>query len=254
MKKPSLGTIGALIAGAATIVAPSFAINVKAGPAQTAALPLVVCSTTSGVASAPKHLPATQEVTVPLALSRELAAYSDNQGELYLVAPRGWACQASLGADGSDSITVYPRGEVSSSQFGEKRTWPRSAKAVTGDLIPVCYGCYLDQACTFFPEAEHDLLKAYGNVLACPRRPAREGVSRISATVVAFEDPPGAHGTGNPSGGDYPANGVVTFKEGSATASYGSAMGTCTLPANDHALCTAVLDAFVSSWDTYSRA
>lgn len=215
----------------------------------TTALPLVECVTGTGTGSAPKPLPPTKAMSVPGSMSGRLAAYTDDQGELYLVAPLGWACQASVGADGNDSIAVYPPGEVGTSEFALGHTWPKSAQAVTGDLLPACYACFVGQACRFFPAAEHDLVRVYGSQLSCSRIPTGEGVSRVSPTVVAFADPPGVAGTGEPSGGEYPAVGVVTFKQGSGTVTYGSATETCTLPKSDRAECTAVIDAFVAAWD-----
>jgi hypothetical protein len=60
-----------------------------------------------------------------------------------------------------------------------------------------------------------------------------------NATTAFFEDPIGVSGVGDPSGGPYPANGVVTYNGTSATEA------TCTLPESDHALCTVVLNDFL---------
>jgi serine/threonine protein kinase len=70
--------------------------------------------------------------------------------------------------------------------------------------------------------------------------PAQEEVTMLSGSVAAFEDPAGVRGTGVPSGGANPANGILTYASGAATpASY---LSTCTLPEHDHSLCTAVLN------------
>jgi hypothetical protein len=230
----------------------SLVTGVANAQAASTTVPLVECVTGAGVASAPKPLPATRQVSVPQGLAKQLAAYTDDQGEMYLVAPRGWTCQASVGADGNVSIAVYPPGEVGTSKFALGHTWPKSAQAVTGDILPSCLACYVGQACTFFPAAERDLVRIYGNQLTCASLPTREGILRLSSSVISFEDPPGVIGTGEPSGGDFPAEGVVTFKEGTGGTTYGSAMQTCTLPPRDHALCTAVIDAFVFAWQQRS--
>jgi hypothetical protein len=219
----------------------------NAQPASTT-VPLVECVTGAGSTSSPKPLPATRQVSVPKSMAKQLAAYTDDQGEMYLVAPRGWTCQATVGADGNDSVAVYPPGEVGTSKFALGHTWPKSAQAVTGDILPSCLACYVGQACTFFPDAEKDLVRNYGQQIKCASLPQREGILRVSSSVISFEDPPGVIGTGEPSGGDFPAEGVVTFKEGTGGTTYGSAMQTCTLPAREHALCTAVIDAFVFAW------
>ncbi len=46
-----------------------------------------------------------------------------------------------------------------------------------------------------------------------------------------------------PSGGPYPANGVMTYYSGNEN---GGWLDTCTLPNSEHALCTVALNAFVS--------
>ena len=118
------------------------------------------------------------------ALASKMAAYTDDQGEMYVLAPLGWTCQASLGADGNDSIAVYPPGEVGTSQFALGHSWPKSAQAVTGDLLPACYACFVGQACTFFPAAEHDLVHDFSGqrpALPCPRARPSRGSPRASS-------------------------------------------------------------------------
>jgi hypothetical protein len=233
-----------------TLVALLLSLLIGIANAQSASttVPLVECVTSAGAASSPKPLPPTRQVSVVPGLAKQLAAYSDDQGEMYVVAPRGWTCEATVGADGNDSIAAYPPGEVGTSKFALGHSWPKSAQAVTGDILPSCFACYVGQACTFFPAAEKDLVRVYGSQLTCAALPTREGILRLSSSVISFNDPPGVLGTGEPSGGSFPALGVVTFKENTGGTSFGSGMQTCTLPAREHALCTAVTDAFVSAW------
>ena len=54
-------------------------------------------------------------------------------------------------------------------------------------------------------------------------------------------------GSGAGSGGAYPANGVVTYHPDTAE-DLPSYIETCTLPGDDHAVCTAVLDDFVAAY------
>ncbi|HXW80705.1 MAG TPA: hypothetical protein VEJ84_14480 [Acidimicrobiales bacterium] len=248
MRTTSVRTTHTLAVSALVAVLLSLLTGVANAQLASTTVPLVECVTATGAASSPKPFPATRQVSVPKSLANQLAAYSDDQGELYLVAPRGWTCQASVGADGNDSIAVYPPGEVGTSKFALGHNWPKSAQAVTGDILPSCLACYVGQACTFFPDAEKDLVREYGKQITCASLPTREGILRLSPSVISFSDPPGVIGTGEPSGGDFPAEGVVTFKEGTGGTTYGSAMQTCTLPPNEHALCTAVIDAFVFAW------
>jgi hypothetical protein len=67
----------------------------------------------------------------------------------------------------------------------------------------------------------------------------RERIERLSRTAVAFEDPPGVHGTGQPSGDSFPANGVMLFNPSSKGFFYGE---TCVLPASEHTVCTLLLN------------
>lgn len=223
-----------------------------ASPAQASgmvSLPLVVCITSHGVEESPKSFPAARTVAVPAADQSLLSIYTDDVGELYLVAPRGWACQAGVGADGNASIAAYPPGE----EPFPIRTWPKTAQAVTADLYPVCGGCITIQACPYFPAAKQDLLE-FGPNAKCPSPPVGELTDRLSSTVVAYEDPPGVKGLQSPSGGSYAANGVVTFKQGTTHTVYGSWMENCVLPAKLHDLCTAALNNFAYEWDAAVRA
>jgi hypothetical protein len=212
-------------------------------------VPLVECVTGTGTTSAPKPMAATKALSMPADLVGKMAAYTDDQGEMYLLAPLGWTCQASLGTDGNDSIAVYPPGEVGTSQFALVHSWPKSAQAVTGDLLPTCYACFVGQACTFFPAAEHDLVRDFSGQLSCTPLPTGQAVARLTSSVIAFSDPTGVLGTGEPSGGAYPAYGVVTFKDKTPNGTYGSAMETCTLPKSEHSMCNAALQSFVSGWE-----
>jgi hypothetical protein len=76
-------------------------------------------------------------------------------------------------------------------------------------------------------------------------RPGEESTEQISAGVIGFLDPPGVAGDGNPSGGPYPANGVMTYYSGDEN---GSWVETCTLPYSEQPLCTAVLNNFVGAY------
>jgi hypothetical protein len=249
LKATSVRTVYTVVVTAVAALAFLLSGVASAQAPVTVRLPLVECVTGTGTNLAPKAMSATKALNVPPQLAGKMAAYTDDQGQLYLLAPLGWTCQASLGADGNDSIAVYPPGEIGTSQFALGHTWPKSAQAVTGDLLPTCYACFVGQACTFFPDAEHDLVRNYGGQLSCTPLPSGQSVSRVSSSVIAFQDPAGVLGTGEPSGGTYPASGVVTFKERAPSGTYGSAMETCTLPKSEHAMCNAALQSFIASWD-----
>jgi hypothetical protein len=249
MKMTSVRTVYSVMITALAVLSFLLSGVASAQGTVTAPVPLVECVTGAGTVHSPKPMSGTKALAVPAPLVNKLAAYTDDQGEMYLLAPLGWTCQASLGADGNDSMAVYPPGEVGTSQFALGHRWPQSAKAVTGDLLPACYACFVGQACTFFPAAEHDLVHDFGKQLSCTPLPSGQGVSRVSPSVIAFSDPAGVLGTGEPSGGANPAYGVVTFKDRTPNGTFGSSMETCTLPKNDHAMCNAALQSFIASWE-----
>jgi hypothetical protein len=229
----------------AVTTGPASAALSAAGPtgSVTADLPVVRCPTSLGVVSPPVSLPPTRPVTVPRALAAQLSVYADDQGIMELIGPKGWSCAASYGADGSGGIVVYPP-RHSVPRFwtaGWRLARTSAVAAIAGSESSACYSCTLAQACRLFPAAARAWRSAFGS--ACPARPAAETVVSIGAGIVAFEDPPGVEGDGVPSGGQYPADGVLTYHPG---AQDGSWRETCTLPGSEKAECTAVLNAFVS--------
>jgi hypothetical protein len=211
----------------------------------TANLPVVSCPTFLGAAaSGPVSLPRWRPVAVPPALAARLSVYTDRQGRMELVGPRGWHCAAFYGADGSGGVAVYPPGQrlLPSWTAGWPLARTAAAAAVTGLESSACYTCTLGQACRLFPAAA-TTLRSYLGRQTCPARPAAETVTTISPGIAGFDDPPGTIGDGVPSGGRYSAHGALTYHPHAAA---GSWLETCTLPGTDTAECTAILHAFVS--------
>jgi hypothetical protein len=207
-------------------------------------VPLVTCQTTLGVSvSTPKALATSVTVSLPPGMGAQLAVYSDEEGYMMLLAPRGWSCGAGYGADLSGGVSVFPAGErppsgklPASSPFQE----------VNGSETSACYTCGLGQACPLFSSAAKTFKSYLGR--DCPTtRPAAETVVSLRTGLVAFADPAGVSGDGVPSGGRYPANGVMTY---SPHSSDGSWMETCTMPPADKGLCTAILDYFVNAYQS----
>jgi hypothetical protein len=215
--------------------------QVQAGGTTFAALPFDPCQTsgfTSGAAGTP--MPSTVGMTIPTRFNGQLAVYGDTEGIMQVVAPAGWECKASVGADGSTYVDVVPPGGVEPSgpfvaQQGE---------AVTADETSACVGCAIDQACPLFASAVAANLSEYGQSCQATK-PSAEAVWDYSSTVEFFEDPPGVAGDGVPSGGTYPANGLMTFIP---TSHNGSWTETCTLPQAQHAACTVILNQFLSQY------
>jgi hypothetical protein len=219
------------------------------GPMVTATLPVVVCQTTSGVTTTTADLPGSVSVSVPAAdaSAGNLAVYSDETGRLMLIGPTvGWTCTGSFGADGSGLMALAPVG-TTVPQGGT--TWQLAASSPTQAIVAVESGGSTVQGaslvCPLFSTAQAATQQDLGK--ACtPASTSRERVSRISSVAVGFGDPPGVAGVGYPSGGQNPANGVGLYlpKPTESTAY----LATCTLPAQQQDLCTAVLNHFVATF------
>jgi hypothetical protein len=202
-------------------------------------LPVVVCPTHFGIKPPPPVAePRSRTVRVPRGLRASLAVYTDSEGVMALVAPSGWACDALIAADGSSDVAVFPRGERL-----PDGPLPRTSavQAVYGTQTSACVGCTLFQACPLFADASRTLRSdGFG---PCPARPAAEEVTPLGAGLAGFADPPGVSGAGHPSGGRYPARGVMTYHP---HAQDGSWAETCTLPASDTTECEAILNVYLS--------
>jgi hypothetical protein len=204
-------------------------------------LPVVICPTSLAFTptTSPAQQPTTMTVEVPQNLASQLAVYSDNMGDMKLVAPTGWSCSASYGADGSGGVQVSPPGEsLSDTSVASSST----EQAVEGTETSACAGCTEGQACPLFASAASDYATNFQT--SCSRPPS-ESVTPLNANVVSFQDPPGVAGDGKPSGGAYPANGVMTYYPISSGNDNGSYLETCTLPASEQSICTVILDRFV---------
>lgn len=205
----------------------------------TADLPLVTCPTTYGSTqtTSPPVLPQSMQVAVPKNLASQLAVYSDDGGGMKLVAPQGWVCSASYGADGSGGVTVYPSG--GSDVLSQAGPSPGD-QFVMGSETSACAGCREGQACPLFSTAAADYENDYQ--MTCSRPPSTESISPLSAGVVAYLVPPGTIGTGVTSPSNYPSNGIMTYYSGNLN---GSWTDSCTLPSSEMSVCTVALNRFV---------
>jgi hypothetical protein len=231
---------GATTTTPTTAVTPTTATTVVTTGDETASLPIVSCLTKFALATPPPTVPVPASVTadVPTALAGKLAVYTDTSDIMKVLAPTGWSCSASYGADGSGIITIVPKGE---SLPATGLTSDSSDQAITAYETGGSPVQAAAAACSFFPAAaaatETDLEKQ------CSPRPPSEIVDPLSTSVVDFEDPAGVKGTGDPSGGQDPANGVMTY---SPTEGPGYYLETCTLAQDEHEACTATLNYFVT--------
>jgi len=243
---------GALVPSAVTATTPA------SGPTRassaTVAAPaaperLITCPSTYGVVPE-STLPPAPRVPLPAA-GAALAWYIDSARKLApLLAPADWRCTIGVGADGGSESMVYAPGQAPSpgSPAG-------ASQMIDVQAEPGCQGCAVQLACSLVPAAA---AKATFFGTTCRPRAAAERVTWLAGSpdattgalhdVVAFEDPPGVAGTGRPSGGSNPANGVLVYDYSPAVGS-NTALETCTMPGASHALCTVILNDFVARED-----
>lgn len=213
--------------------------GVPAGTGPTV-VPNVVCPESFGI-DHPEVLAPVKVLRTNLpAVVAGLAAYTDAAGVQTVIAPQGWVCRAALGADGSGSIIAVPPTSSVDPEPVSYRTDRR--EAVSSSETSACLSCRLALVCPILADPVD--ANALGQTCTVTS-PSTEGRTPISATTVAFEDPPGTAGYGAPSGGPDPANGVVILHPSSATLPGEGLAETCTLPASEHDLCTAILNEFV---------
>jgi hypothetical protein len=129
-----------------------------------------------------------------------------------MLAPAGWNCSGIVGADGGEGLDAYPSDQSAPSGLGSQA--PSNAVGVSVNIPSANTGPAVDLACPYFPNAT----SVWGPGTTCQSRlldrsspPAGEVLHQEGPNVVEFEDPPGVTGLAYPSGGDYPANGVVVW-------------------------------------------
>ena len=214
-----------------------------------ASLPVIVCNTTSGVPTTTTSLPASVSVSVPPSNAQQgnLAVYSDAAGRLMLVGPlTGWTCNGTFGADGSGTLALTPVGTSLPADTGTTWHLPASSpiEAITATESggsPVTGAAW--RAPSSAPPRRRRNRTSARAVL---RDPSQEPWCGPRRSRSAFLDPPGVAGVGLPSGGQNPANGVVLYQpKPSESTAY---LATCTLPAAQQDLCTAVLNHFVATF------
>ena len=220
--------------------------SVPVASAVSAQLSQVVCPTTYGSQqTSTPNLPSTVAESIPSSLVNQVAVYTDAQGQMQVLAPTGWACSASVGADGTSELAAFPQGQPNPTTYS---TTPDTGEQVVGGQASACASCNYAQTTPLFTAAASQCAIDYaGTPSACPSPYAGESIDPIGDGIVGFLDPPGVKGSGAGSGGAYPANGVVTYHPGTA-GSQPSYIETCTLPGSQHSLCTAALDNFVLTY------
>lgn len=214
--------------------------------AVTTSIPVVDCPTSYAGGTTPsKILPTTLSVSLPADLASQVSVYADESGVMDVLAPKGWECTGSFGADGGGGVSVVPAGEV----LPETSALPSGSQleGVVAYQNGGCAGCATSDACPFFASAYQNDPTLCTNTSP----PSEEQVTPLASNVVAFEDPPNFNGDANPSGGEYPANAVMTYTQdpsGQDPNYWSEWRETCILPYSQQTLCTAVLNDFVSRY------
>ena len=219
-----------------------------------ATLPVRECPTTQGVqGTSSSSIPATISVSLPPSVAKSVAYYSDSTRSVPpIMAPVGWSCSVMEAVDGGITIAVFPASESAAftSQTSSPQPFTASKNmAVFAQSSGACQGCVAGIACPLIPYVGTQT----GETTPCSdAQPAAEkvkwingsptlGSSTVTDDAVSFIDPPGVAGNGDPSGGPYPATGLLLYsydREGSAS------VITCTLPSEQHSVCKAILDDF----------
>jgi hypothetical protein len=200
------------------------------------------------VSTTTTSLPSSVPVRVPSGEAGTLAVYGDPAGRMMLVGPRaGWTCRGMYGADGSGGLLLSPTGEAVPSDPDAGWHLPATSgiQAIVGyetGASPV-QGAAL--ACPVFSAAATATQQDLGKGCSLSR-PALESATALSPVTESFEDPPSVFGDGIPSGGQNPANGILLYQP--RTSEPTALLATCTLPAAQHGICTAVLNSFVSEY------
>jgi hypothetical protein len=187
---------------------------------------VVRCATRSAVTQHPT-LPHTISVLGSPATSHRLAAYTN--GFTYLIGPASMNCAGFVAVDGGTQVIIWPHGHAKPSRHSR-------SPGLTIAVDPACASCKAYDACPLLPSVASSL-----GFPCTTGIPAGERVYVLRSTVVLFEDPPGVAGDGWPSGGPDPANGLVG-EIVSIPQFPGIYRATCTLPASEHAICTASLN------------
>jgi hypothetical protein len=198
--------------------------------ATSTSVPVVRCHTEFGLPPVKITVPKRVGVRGSPHSTAGLVAYTNTIS--FMVGPANMRCSGLVGADGGNSVTVWPRG------VHEPRLHSHT-DGLTLQVIPACVGCMAEVACPFFPAFAHKLMFPCTSGI-----PTHEAVTRPNSDVALFEDPPGVAGDGYPSGGPDPANGVVGIK-GRGGEAY---TATCTLPAREHSTCTVSLNDVISRY------
>lgn len=188
-------------------------------------VPAVSCHTSYGVPGPYPKIPARVAVRGNPKTEQGLVAYSNPYA--HIVGPAGMQCSAVSGADGSQTITAWPKGQRE----------PRAHSNGQGlhlEEIPVCVGCMYSLVCPLDKSLANKIYPGYP--VSCVAAPKKEQIER-QGDLLLFTDPSGSVGDAFPSGGQYSAYGAIGW-----TRRKGAFEASCTLPGREKSICTVSLN------------
>ena len=242
----------ALAVAAGAFVGGRLSTDPSSLPTVLASLPVTECPTTYGAySSGPTNYPAEVAAEVPTQMVSELAFYSDATRSLEpVLGPAGWACTVGVGADGTTGVDLVPPAPTAGTTTPVQPS-SSSSESVIALSAASCTGCIYSEVCAYVPTAAQDL--GFFEVTCPTARPPEEHVSWLMGflasgppvkDIIAFGDPPGVKGSGDGSGAAYPSRGVILYSYLGPT-KVALSKESCTLPAADEALCTAIVGNFL---------
>jgi len=213
------------IALAAAVALLALGVPAPAGAAPGTRFDVMGCDTQLGLGSTTDTTAVPKAVTarVSATVARRLTAYSS--GALTALGPKGWACDAIIGADGGTNLRIFPKGKPPSDDPDAK-----VGESVQVDGEYTGHGPGARLVCPYFPDSA--AARFFGDEgPACPALPEGRVVTPTSSPdVVRFHDAVGTVGeVVYPQVAQEPTSGeVVTYAE-------------CTLTGRRHSLCTPIL-------------
>jgi hypothetical protein len=186
-------------------------------------LPVVPCDVTDGGLEGPAPTPGMTVATIeaPASVTARSTWFGIGSEELVL-GPAGWACDARIGADASERVTLTSASDA-------------DARIVFEQYPGAPYVSVLELACPLFPAAAGELQSSFGT--PCPKETVPgEIVTRPSEQVARFLDPAGVVGVGTGSGGRYPVHGGLVFHDAGDGLKVAFQVS-CAMPQEDEALC-----------------
>jgi hypothetical protein len=241
--------VAALTATTITITFLGHGVFVNTASQQSSTLiPVVKCPSSYGIGGTRQMpSPVKESAPIPSSLAQMFTYYVDKAAFISpVLGPRGWACSASVGADGGWTVELRPRG------------MPGKDQIIQADG-PSCLGCNFYAVCPIVPHVSAEM----NYYEKCPAdHTSRQIVSWIVGSpkysssgndVVSIVDPPGVKGYVAHSGGRYFARGILLYFWGQPASYFGdpgeggvSAAMTisCVLPNNDIRICEAVFASF----------